>query len=291
MKRALILFALLAAATTLGLAALRPAVVEQLRAPAAPIVPQPTYPDDPARLDQWVGETLHELVHKKSAAAERWAALLTQYCGQGCDDCCGLQAYALQWLDRWDEAALVAARSESKVALFARARDLEKRQDKPAEALPLFERACDQGLLLACSNVGALYALGHGVDQDATRAETFYLRACDGGEAIACVNFGLLLVSLEDPAPNRGRAILLFEKACLAGYSRGCVELALATAATRSVAAYTLLEQACAQGDAQGCFEQSRALTAGRGVAADAVAAATLRRKSCAAGYEPACKN
>jgi TPR repeat protein len=45
----------------------------------------------------------------------------------------------------------------------------------------LYQRGCDKGSLLSCSNLGAIYSNGTGVSKDEKLAVKLYQRACDGG--------------------------------------------------------------------------------------------------------------
>ena len=43
-----------------------------------------------------------------------------------------------------------------------------------------------------CNNVGHMYEQGHGVPQSDEKAASYYKRACDDGLALACTNLGQL---------------------------------------------------------------------------------------------------
>jgi hypothetical protein len=55
-----------------------------------------------------------------------------------------------------------------------------------ARAADLYGRACEQGELRGCVNLGVLLEAGTGVNRDPERARELYARACDGGQALAC---------------------------------------------------------------------------------------------------------
>src|SRR5258708_12698771 len=50
----------------------------------------------------------------------------------------------------------------------------------------LYQRGCDKGSLLSCSNLGAIYSNGTGVSKDEKLAAKLYQRACDGGIPPGC---------------------------------------------------------------------------------------------------------
>ncbi len=55
-----------------------------------------------------------------------------------------------------------------------------------------YEKACDGGKMMGCSNLGASYAMGTGVPQDYGKAAALYEKACTGGDAGGCFNRGIL---------------------------------------------------------------------------------------------------
>jgi hypothetical protein len=56
----------------------------------------------------------------------------------------------------------------------------------------LYQEACDDGDLSACTVFGLMSELGQGVTQDLTRSRALYRRACEGGELVGCTNLGLM---------------------------------------------------------------------------------------------------
>jgi TPR repeat protein len=59
-------------------------------------------------------------------------------------------------------------------------------------AAGLYRKACDAGLRLGCNHLGALYALGRGVDKDPVKALALYGQACDAGLELACDHLAAL---------------------------------------------------------------------------------------------------
>ena len=50
----------------------------------------------------------------------------------------------------------------------------------------LFQKACDNGNMAGCNNLGTLFNKGLGVAQDPAQARLFYGKACEGGIEGAC---------------------------------------------------------------------------------------------------------
>jgi hypothetical protein len=69
----------------------------------------------------------------------------------------------------------------------------------PARAAGLYQRACEGGELIGCTNVGLLYVTGVGLAPDTARAAGFFRVACEGGEQLGC---GLLRSILEASTPE-----------------------------------------------------------------------------------------
>jgi hypothetical protein len=70
------------------------------------------------------------------------------------------------------------------------------------EAARLYERACQGGELVGCTNLGLLYEAGEGVPQDQARANGLYQIACEGGELLACDLVAQFVDSLRRSGPE-----------------------------------------------------------------------------------------
>jgi TPR repeat protein len=128
-------------------------------------------------------------------------------------------------------------------------------------ALALYVRACDDhGHLPACSNAGALLALGApDVAVDDVKALRYGTRACDGGNDVSCGTVGTLILL------GRG------------GRPRDAVRAA------------ALLDRACRAGGAAACSNLGNLYGSGDGVLRDLARASALHEKACEEGYRPAC--
>ena len=69
-----------------------------------------------------------------------------------------------------------------------------------------------QGDLRGCADLGNLYQLGQGVRQDYSQARTLFQKACDGGEMVGCSNLGLLDANGLGAANNSGEAFNFIAK-------------------------------------------------------------------------------
>ncbi len=90
----------------------------------------------------------------------------------------------------------------------------------------LYQKACDDGDLIACNLFGLMYETGQGVTRDPARAATLYQRACEGGELMGCTNLGLMYETGIGVAEDVAGAAGLFRVACEGGQSLGCDRLA-----------------------------------------------------------------
>ena len=60
------------------------------------------------------------------------------------------------------------------------------------KASELYNKACDGGEMLGCTNLGYLYSHGKGVIQDIQKANLLWEKACNEGYNTACDSLGLL---------------------------------------------------------------------------------------------------
>ena len=82
-------------------------------------------------------------------------------------------------------------RSGTKLPSFGAKNDYEqgiafydnKEYDKAFES---FKKACDDGNMRACHNLGVMYEKGNGVEKNEQKAVELYKKACDGGEMLGC---------------------------------------------------------------------------------------------------------
>jgi len=60
------------------------------------------------------------------------------------------------------------------------------------KAVQLYSKACNNGILEACNNLGNFYEDGDGVEQSYEKAIELYLKACNGGLKVGCLNYNRL---------------------------------------------------------------------------------------------------
>ena len=159
----------------------------------------------------------------------------------------------------------------------------------PVRAQLYWDKACDAGDAKSCVMAGYRLETGQPDAAGATAAVARYQTACDRGEMEGCGRAGTLLVR-DTPRDTRGRALL--EKACTAepAIRPACQRLAFSMLDDEPAKATNLLQSGCDQGVFADCGALAELLDAGFGVKKDGAAAAALREKACAGGYQQACK-
>ena len=60
------------------------------------------------------------------------------------------------------------------------------------EAVKLFTKACDSGLYDECYNLGIMYDLGQGVQQNNQKSLEFFKKSCERGDKLGCKNYAEL---------------------------------------------------------------------------------------------------
>lgn len=92
----------------------------------------------------------------------------------------------------------------------------------PAKAATFFGKACEGGLLSACTLLAFHHIGGRGVPQSMPKAAALFEKACDGGDGQACHHLAEMARYGGAGAPNARRAAALRKKACEAGYQPAC---------------------------------------------------------------------
>jgi TPR repeat protein len=62
----------------------------------------------------------------------------------------------------------------------------EKLPANDPQAPPLFRKACDGGVPIACTVLGMMYYVGRGVPEDKDQATVLLRKACAGGDRTGC---------------------------------------------------------------------------------------------------------
>ena len=91
-------------------------------------------------------------------------------------------------------------------------------------AFEYFEKGCDNGDFFACTNIGAMYSKGDGVDVDVEKALEYYEIGCSGEVGVACATLGNIYKDGASVKKDPERAKKYFEKSCHYGHQYGCEE-------------------------------------------------------------------
>ncbi|MFA6197283.1 MAG: tetratricopeptide repeat protein [Sulfurimonas sp.] len=96
------------------------------------------------------------------------------------------------------------------------------------EAMELHTKACNDGNMHACIELGIQYASGDGVKQDTRKAKGFFVEACKARYSKGCYNLGVMYKQGADGVKqNKKRAEMAFSRACYIGDERGCEQFNL----------------------------------------------------------------
>jgi len=90
------------------------------------------------------------------------------------------------------------------------------------KAASLYQKACNGGNAVGCSNLGNMYHDGEGVRQDYKKAASLYQKACDGGDATGCTALGAMYANGRGVRQNYSTAKKFYGKACGMGDQDGC---------------------------------------------------------------------
>jgi serine/threonine protein kinase/TPR repeat protein len=188
-------------------------------------------------------------------------------CMQGSDDLCGLS-----WLD---------AKASSK------------------ELLAAYERGCDAGEPVSCTNLGALRAEGGGndggLDPNPAVAKERFERACVAGEPAGCNDLGVLLGGFVATSRNGPRGVTVYKLRCSGALEVGCAgwgarvhPLPRGTPVDLK-GAVLAFQRACDGGLTTACVNLGALFYAGQGTSRDRDRAEKLFAESCFRGDASAC--
>ena len=90
-------------------------------------------------------------------------------------------------------------------------------------AKPLYEDACERGIVHACLGLGTIYRDGHDVRQDDVLSRKYYVKACDLGSKDACINVAIIYRGGFGINADRTMVKQYYKKACDNGSEVGCV--------------------------------------------------------------------
>ena len=163
-----------------------------------------------------------------------------------------------------------------------------------AAKVPKEVKACDNGNLNACADLGEKYMRGRGVKRDENLAEKILLDTCNKGNALACSRAGYLYYGI---TAEHAKASNFLEKGCEGNIASACGNLAhiyskgkyLEQNYTKAAALY---EKSCdLSGSLTSCLKISYYYSIGRGVPEDDIKSIQILQKSCGRGGSLSCNN
>jgi TPR repeat protein len=83
-------------------------------------------------------------------------------------------------------------------------------------------RACDQGWMTGCDDLGAAYLQGLGTPRDPIRAAAAFEKACNGRVAVACSNLGFMHYSGDGLPRDEVKGVGYLKQACELGMPNAC---------------------------------------------------------------------
>lgn len=102
-------------------------------------------------------------------------------------------------------------------------------QQNNLKALDIFEDVCNAGRTTACLYAGMMYYEGYyeGTNfiKDNFKAFEYNQKACLGEEAHGCLNLGLIYLNGEGIRQDNLKAVEAFKKTCKSGEPKGCINL------------------------------------------------------------------
>jgi len=89
-------------------------------------------------------------------------------------------------------------------------------------ARPLYEKACERGVMHACMGLGTIYRDGHDVKQDDVISREYYEKACALGSQNSCISVAIIYRGGFGVPRDRNMSKQFYKKACEAGSEAGC---------------------------------------------------------------------
>lgn len=169
-------------------------------------------------------------------------------------------------------------------------------QHRYAEAAPLYEQACNDGLATDCFILARMYHNGDGVSRDEARAASLFTKGCDGGVADSCAALSYMYGTGTGVTKDPSRAVPFASKACDGGSMQGCYAAGVGYDFGIGVAedfprAAALYSKACSAGNKQSCGNLGQLYLTGKGVERDYSRATDLLTSGCDVGSGLNCYN
>jgi TPR repeat protein len=187
-----------------------------------------------------------------------------------------------------DERASGAAADNSKG-------DEAMRGQRYTEAFSSYQKACSEGMMLGCRNLGELYHEGLGVEKDFGKAQQCFAKACDGGNMWGCNSLAWMYENGEGMPKDAVKAASLFQQSCNGEEAKGCNNLGrmlekgdgIALDLTKAAEYYKL---ACDENEGWGCYNLGKMYGDGRGVEKSPGQEHLLMIQACKLGIAEGCK-
>ena len=158
-----------------------------------------------------------------------------------------------------------------------------------------FERACKSAYAPGCTELGALYLSGVGVEADPAQAAALFEEGCKAKDWWGCHQLAEMHWSGQTAtAADSGEAARLSQIGCAHDIPQSCASLAVALETGDGIgrdmlAAVPLYQQTCEAGIIESCYALGSLYADGRGVAPSPATAMGLFRMSCEAGDQRGC--
>lgn len=187
-----------------------------------------------------------------------------------------------------DERASSAAAENSKG-------DEAMRGQLYTEAFSSYQKACSEGLMLGCRNLGDLYHEGLGVTKDLYMAQKLFRQACDGGNMWGCNSLAWMYEFAEGMEKDAVKASSLYLQSCHGGEAKGCNNLARMLESGDGVPAdlakaAEYYKLACNDHEGWGCLNLGKMYADGRGVEKSAGQEYLLMIEACKYGIAKGCE-
>ena len=160
-----------------------------------------------------------------------------------------------------------------------------------SRAKEFYLKACKLGSGSGCSHVGFMYENGHAGRNDA-KAVSYYKQACDLGDAGGCASLGTCYENGTGVKENMEMALTYHDKACDGGMGSSCAHLGLLYENDENyIDAAVYHQKGCDAGEATECSRLGVMYYNAQGVNPNQRKAADLFKKACELGDESGCKN
>lgn len=155
----------------------------------------------------------------------------------------------------------------------------------PAESAKAYGKACDLGLVAACSSLGDSIKAGAASDLEST---------CAKKDGVGCFLLGFVYHRGLGVTADESKSFSYFHASCDAGFARGCGRLGESYLYGEGIAkdegrALQAFEQACDANFGPACMNAAQLYSRGPDAIRSEVSARSRFQRACALGVRPAC--